>query len=70
MKNLGTNIRNIRISKGMSQVKLACRIGKANTFLNDIEHGRSTPSLKTLKVISEVLEVDIGTLFEEGRNDD
>lgn len=63
MENLGENIRKLRLEKKMSQVQLACRIGKANTFLNDIEHGRSTPSLKTLQAIAEVLEVKVGDLL-------
>lgn len=62
---LGENIRAIRQSKKMSQVQLACRIGKANTYLCDIEKCRALPSLKTLKKISEALEVDITRLFQD-----
>lgn len=62
---LGENIRAIRQRKNMSQVQLACKIGKANTFLCDIEKCRATPSLKTIKKIAEALEVDITELFKD-----
>lgn len=62
---LGENIRRIRQEKNMTQVQLSCKIGKANTFLCDIEKCRATPSLKTIKTIAEALEVDVAELFRE-----
>ena len=62
---LGQNIRRIREQKKLTQVQLACRIEKANTFLCDIEKCRATPSLKTIKKIADALEVDIVELFAE-----
>ncbi len=61
---LGTNIRRIRKEKGMSQVQLACKIFKANTYICDIEMNRAIPSLKTLIKIADALEVTVPELFQ------
>ena len=61
---LGENIRRIRTDKNMSQVQLACKLIVSNTFVCDIEKGRATPSMKTLKNIASVLEVEMKELFE------
>lgn len=61
---LGKNIRKYRIKNNMSQVQLASKLVVANSFICDIEKGRSTPSMKLLKRIAEILEVEIKELFE------
>lgn len=64
IENLGYNIISLRRKKNLSQVQLACRIGTANTFLCDIEKGRSTPSLFTVWKIANALDVKISSLFD------
>jgi len=59
----GENLRKIRIKKEMTQVQLASKIVVSNSYICDIEMGRSTPSMKTLKKIAEALEVEIKDLF-------
>lgn len=62
--DIGTKIRRERIRKGMSQRHLAKQIGISNTYLSDIEVGRTIPSVKTLLKISKGLETNINMLFK------
>ncbi len=55
---LGLKIRNLRKERKLTQRQLAKKAGISNTFLSDIERGRSNPSLKTLHRIAAVLEVE------------
>ena len=60
---LGENIRAIRKSKNLSQVGLACKLIVSNSFVCDLEKGRATPSMKTLRKIAAALEVEVKDLF-------
>lgn len=55
--NIGVKIRELRLKKDMKQIELAKKAGISNTYLSDIEGGRTMPSLKTLIKISEALQV-------------
>lgn len=59
LHNIGEKIKKIRIKKGMKQYELAQKSGISNTYLSDLEVGRTTPSIKTLDKLSKALEVDI-----------
>jgi len=60
---LGENVRKIRKSKKMSQVELASKLIVSNSYICDLEKGRSTPSMKTLKKLAVALDVEIKELF-------
>ncbi len=55
-KEIGTLIRNLRISKGMSQYDLARAIGVNNSYLSRIENGERRPSTKIMRKMSEALD--------------
>jgi transcriptional regulator with XRE-family HTH domain len=59
LKKIGMNIRELRKSKGLSQVELAhiCDFEKAN--MNRIEAGVTNPTIKTLLKIASALDVDL-----------
>lgn len=59
MDNIGKKIKSERLKKGLKQCELAEKAGISNTYLSDVEVGRTTPSIKTLDKLSKVLEVDI-----------
>lgn len=63
MSEIGANIRKVRMEKNVSQRKLAQQAGISNTYLSDIEVGRTNPSLKTLLKLAEALSIDIKELF-------
>ena len=63
MGNIGEKIKKNRLEKHMKQCELAERAEMSNTFLSDIENGRSEPSIKTLGKIAVALEIDIKKFF-------
>lgn len=56
---IGHKIRDIRISKNITQKELAEAAGISNTYLSDIERMRTSPSIKTLGSIANSLGKDI-----------
>ncbi len=63
MGNIGEEIKKKRLKKHIKQCELAKKAGMSNTFLSDIENGRSEPSIKTLGKIADALEIDIKKFF-------
>ncbi len=63
LSEIGAAIKEVRLEKKLSQRKLASLAGISNTYLSDIEVGRTNPSLKTLKKIAGALEIEIKDLF-------
>lgn len=61
---IGEKIRQIRSEKGINQLTLAKISRISNTYLSDIEVGRTTPSVRTLLKLSEALEVDPGIFLK------
>ena len=65
MDNIGRIIKHERLKKSLKQYELAEKAGISNTYLSDIEVGRTTPSIKTLSKIAEALEVEIDKLLRD-----
>ena len=63
-KQVGRNIQQIRLSKGLSQVDLVGRIEENidTTNISRIEQGRTNPTLLTLYRIAQALEVHLTDL--------
>lgn len=61
--NIGERIRAERKKKRISQKELAERAGISNTYLSDIEVGRTDPSLKTLEKISRAMGISMKELL-------
>nr|WP_304341027.1 helix-turn-helix transcriptional regulator [Clostridioides mangenotii] len=61
---VGCKIKEERMKKKIKQIELAKKVGISNTFLSDIEVGRSNPSIDTLRKIAEVLEVSYSELLD------
>lgn len=62
-KLLGKQIKQLRISKGLSQEKLSEMIDISPRQMCVIENGSSIPSLDTFINIAKVLEIDINEFF-------
>ncbi len=62
---LGTKIKKLRINKKIKQFELAKAAGISNSFLSDIENGRTMPSLKTLYKLADALDVSITVFLED-----
>jgi hypothetical protein len=63
-KQVGRNIQQIRLGKGLSQVDLVGRIERNidTTNISRIEQGRTNPTLLTLYRIAQALEVSLSDL--------
>jgi putative transcriptional regulator len=62
---LGSNIKTIRRSKGLSQEKLAIKLNVVRQTVSKWECGLSVPDSEMLISISEVLEIPVSALLGE-----
>ena len=62
-KILGRNIKQVRSLEGISQEKLAEKIGKSAHFISLLERGESGLSVPTVIDICNALNIDTNTIF-------
>lgn len=62
---LGRVIRAARLSRGLSQERLAQRAGIDRTYISGLERGVRNPSLDTLHKVAVALDVEIRDLFRD-----
>jgi len=62
---IGDNIRKYRKKKNLTQKELGDIVGISNTYLSDMEIGRTNPSIKTLKRIAQGLEISYVDLLKD-----
>jgi len=55
---------NARSSRGLTLIQLSKLTGISKTTLNDIENGKTSPTLNQLEYIAIALNVKINDLFE------
>ena len=56
-------IRTIRIDKGLNMRELAQKVGCSTAFISQMENGKASPSIATLKKIAAVLDVRVVDFF-------
>ena len=61
--DLGTAIKNIRKTRGQTQIEFASSCGITQTYLSQIESNSKQPLLSTLEDISNRLNVPLPILF-------
>lgn len=61
--NVGERIKELRIKHGLTQKQLAEIAKISNSYLCDIEVGRTNPSLKTLEKICKAFDFDLKDLL-------
>ncbi len=59
----GQRVRELRLSKGLSQEELAFQAGMHRTYLGGIERGDRNPSLENIAAIAKALDVTLSELF-------
>ena len=59
MKDYKIVIRNAREKKGLTQYKLAKMVGITQSFMNEIESGKKSPSIEVFFRICEALEIKV-----------
>lgn len=62
-QNIGINLKNLRISKNMSQAELADHLKVSKTTISSYETGERTPSVDMLITISRYFSIEPGVLF-------
>ena len=65
IKIFGSNVREYRLAKGISQEKLAELAGLHRTYISDIECFRRSISLDNIQKIADALEIEVYKLFLE-----
>jgi transcriptional regulator with XRE-family HTH domain len=62
---VGSRIRKIRVSRGMSIEKLALECKMSPNFLGHVERGLRSPTIHTLERICDGLQISIAALFPD-----
>ena len=62
-KLIGKRIKELRRASGLSQERLAERIGMDAKYLGFIEQGRGNPTLQVFIKLAETLKIDVDLLF-------
>jgi len=70
MHLVGINIKRLREEQGMTLRVMAKKLNVSASFLSQVESGKASPSLSTLKSISDCLSTTIGDLIGETRKKD
>ena len=60
---LGANVRSLLEVRGMSQAGLATRIGKSQSTVSQIIHGKVPVAIDTIEALAEALRVSHATLL-------
>ncbi len=61
---IATRIKAIRQAKGMTQEELAEAIDRTVETISNLERGKSLPSVQTLMIIANALDITISELLE------
>ncbi len=57
--NVGKQLKELRLSRGWKQYQVADRVGMSRTSISNIESGRRSLTLVTLKKFVELYQIDI-----------
>ena len=64
-KNIGENIKQMRIKKGLTQEELAQNLGISQSMIGHIESGRKLPSIPLAVDISKELDCSMNDICRE-----
>jgi transcriptional regulator with XRE-family HTH domain len=62
---VGHNVRRLRIAAGISQAKLAERLGVDRAYVSGLELGTRNPTIVTLWHVAKALGVKLRAFFDE-----
>ena len=63
---LGSTLRALREAKGLSQRDIEARTGLLRSYVSNVEHSHTVPSIDTLEKMARALEVPLYRLFCPG----
>ena len=64
LRALGEELRDRRLSKGLSQERLAERAGLHRNFVGLLERGQRNPTLLTLEAVASALKAPLSDLIQ------
>lgn len=64
IKSIGQKVLSIRQNRKMSQLDLAVISGLERTQIGRVERGEVNPTVETLKIIADALEINIKDFFD------
>lgn len=67
-KNIGQKLKEIRLSRSLKQCDVAEGINMSRTAISNIESGRRSLTLNTLKKFADFYKIDVTTITEEFNN--
>lgn len=59
IKDIGTRVRELRVSRGLTQAELASRVGTRQPVIARLEAGQHVPMWRTLDRVAEALGVTV-----------
>lgn len=63
--DIGRSIKRMRKSRGLSQEKLAEKLGCSTGHISAVESGRADPSLTLITLIASIFRMPVAELFSE-----
>jgi len=63
-EKLGSNLKQIRIEKKISQGDIARELEVSRSFVSNIENGKTNPTLSTISKIAKAVGVTVGELMK------
>lgn len=64
-KIIAERVANLRIDKGVSAREMSLNLGMAENYINNVENGKSVPSMEVFSYICEYLGVSYCDFFNE-----
>jgi transcriptional regulator with XRE-family HTH domain len=64
---VGRNVKRLRMKAGLSQARLADRMGVDRAYVSGLELGQRNPTIVTLWHIAQALGVKVRSFFDESR---
>jgi transcriptional regulator with XRE-family HTH domain len=64
-KIIGWNLRRLRVTRGLSQERLALEAGIDRSYVGRVERGMENVTISTLEALADVLRVPIADLLVE-----
>ena len=62
---VGRNVKRLRIAAGLSQAKLAERMGVDRAYVSGLELGQRNPTVVTLWHVAQALSAKVRSFFDE-----
>ena len=64
LEKFGTRLRELRLSRNISQEELGFRSKLDRTYISSVERGKRNISLRNIEKISKALNIDINEFFK------